>query len=92
MPGVAAADSRVAFIVSSKALYLQHYYVIQGLAPPHRASPAGAPPRGRQKGQSVAQRPPAPPPAPGFTPTVDASGGAVAPELSEADRTMLMRN
>ena len=42
--------------------------------------------------QPVAQRPPAPPPAPGFTPTVDASGGAVAPELSEADRTMLMRN
>ena len=38
--------------------------------------------------QPVAQRPP----APGFTPTVDASGGAVAPELSEADRTMLMRN
>ena len=56
------------------------------------AAPAGAPPRGRQKGQPVAQRPPAPPPVQGFTPTVDASGSALAPELSEADRTMLMRN
>jgi len=61
---------------------------------PMAAAPGGPPPRGRQKGQPVAQRPPAPPPAPpsGFTPTVDASGGNVAPELSEADRTMLMRN
>ena len=44
--------------------------------------------------QPVAQRPLSPPPAPApeFTPTVDASGGALAPELSEADRTMLMRN
>jgi hypothetical protein len=61
---------------------------------PIAATPAGPPPRGRQKGQPVAQRPLSPPsaPAPGFTPTVDASGGALAPELSEADRTMLMRN
>jgi len=61
---------------------------------PLAAAPAGPSPRGRQKGQPVAQRPPAPPPAPqpGFTPTVDASGGALPPELSEADRTMLMRN
>jgi|RhiMethySRZTD1v2_1073278.scaffolds.fasta_scaffold1049744_1 PEGA domain len=61
---------------------------------PMAAAPGGPPPRGRQKGQPVAQRPPAPPPAPpsGFTQTVDASGGNVSPELSEADRTMLMRN
>lgn len=76
---------------------LEHYpnpvsVVLRPLAPP----PGPAPQRGRGKPPPVAQRPPAPPvmvsaPTP-VEPTVDASGVPIPPPLTEADRTMLMRN